>query len=141
MQGEVVHTLGYPLSQRGTYGGGFVYRMGGNRISIGLIHTLDYRNPYQSPYHEWNRFKAHPRIREVNAFGHHLGWACCHPLLCPPSCLSIPIFSKRPLNVASLVLIADSGRGRVRGVWGACHQRGRCAEVQEGILMVSMSWC
>lgn len=61
----MLHTVGYPLAQRRTYGGGFVYRLGGGKLAVGLIHGLDYRNPYQSPFHEWNRFKAHPAIREV----------------------------------------------------------------------------
>ena len=50
--GEVVHTLGWPLDNQ-TYGGGFVYHMDGGLVSLGLVIGLDYKNPYLSPYREF----------------------------------------------------------------------------------------
>ena len=50
--GEVVHTLGWPLDNQ-TYGGGFVYHMDGGLVSLGLVVGLDYKNPYLSPYREF----------------------------------------------------------------------------------------
>ncbi|KAL1921552.1 uncharacterized protein VTP21DRAFT_11268 [Calcarisporiella thermophila] len=61
--GLVVHTLGYPLD-RMTYGGGFMYHMENNLVSLGLVVGLDYQNPYLSPYKEFQRYKSHPFLRK-----------------------------------------------------------------------------
>ncbi|GJP55784.1 hypothetical protein CLOM_g14772 [Closterium sp. NIES-68] len=62
--GEVVHSIGYPLDSR-TYGGGFLYHMDRGMVALGLVVALDYRNPYLSPYQEFQRWKLHPSIRRV----------------------------------------------------------------------------
>lgn len=62
--GTVIHTLGYPLDSH-TYGGGFLYHLNGNRISLGLVVGLDYSNPYLNPYKEFQKFKSHPSIRPL----------------------------------------------------------------------------
>jgi electron-transferring-flavoprotein dehydrogenase len=62
--GTVWHSVGYPLDSS-TYGGSFLYHMSDNRVAVGYIVALDYRNPYLSPYQEFQRFKAHPKIRAV----------------------------------------------------------------------------
>lgn len=61
-EGYVLHSLGYPLNNN-AYGGGFLYYLPDNLISVGLISSLDYKNPYFSPYEEFQRFKTHPKIR------------------------------------------------------------------------------
>lgn len=50
--GEVVHTLGWPLTSN-VYGGGWIYHMEGGLVSLGLVIGLDYKNPYLSPYREF----------------------------------------------------------------------------------------
>jgi flavin-dependent dehydrogenase len=40
--GEVLHTVGYPLDNS-TYGGGFLYHWGENKVALGLVVGLDYR--------------------------------------------------------------------------------------------------
>lgn len=50
--GEVIHTLGWPLDSK-TYGGGWVYHMDGGLVSLGLVIGLDYKNPWLSPYREF----------------------------------------------------------------------------------------
>lgn len=62
--GHVTHTIGYPLDNQ-TYGGGFVYHLTNNLVSVGLVTALDYQNPYLSPYEEFQRFKQHPNIRRL----------------------------------------------------------------------------
>lgn len=62
--GHVTHTIGYPLDNQ-TYGGGFVYHLTGNLVSVGLVTALDYQNPYLSPYEEFQRFKQHPNIKRL----------------------------------------------------------------------------
>jgi electron-transferring-flavoprotein dehydrogenase len=62
--GLVVHTVGWPLDAR-TYGGSFLYHLESNQVAVGFVVGLDYRNPYLSPYEEFQRFKTHPAIRET----------------------------------------------------------------------------
>ncbi len=63
--GKVIHTQGWPLSESDTWGGGFIYHQANNQIAIGFVTALDYRNPYVSPYQEFQRFKHHPAIAEL----------------------------------------------------------------------------
>lgn len=63
-EGTVWHTMGYPMD-RDTYGGGFVYHMSDNRVSIGQVVGMDYKNPYLSPFQEFQKLKSHPAIRKV----------------------------------------------------------------------------
>jgi len=62
--GRVWHSVGYPLDFA-TYGGGFLYHMEDRKVTLGLVVGLDYRNPYLSPFQEFQKFKAHPKIRAV----------------------------------------------------------------------------
>jgi electron-transferring-flavoprotein dehydrogenase len=62
--GTVMHTLGWPLDTE-TYGGSFLYHYGANLVSIGFVVGLDYRNPYLSPFEEFQRFKHHPAIAKI----------------------------------------------------------------------------
>jgi electron-transferring-flavoprotein dehydrogenase len=60
--GLVIHTIGWPLTSD-TYGGSFLYHLEDRLVSVGFVVGLDYRNPYLSPYDEFQRFKTHPEIR------------------------------------------------------------------------------
>ncbi len=60
--GLVVHTAGWPMDEQ-TYGGGFLYHMEGNKVTLGFITGLDYQNPWISPFEEMQRWKTHPAIR------------------------------------------------------------------------------
>jgi len=62
--GRVIHTQGWPLSESGTWGGGFFYHQANNQVAIGFVTALDYKNPWVSPYQEFQRWKQHPAIRE-----------------------------------------------------------------------------
>ncbi|MFZ2209512.1 MAG: NAD(P)/FAD-dependent oxidoreductase, partial [Porticoccaceae bacterium] len=63
-QGLVVHTAGWPLDQSKSAGGGFLYHLEDNQVSVGLIVDLSYSNPHVSPYDEFQRYKHHPVIRQ-----------------------------------------------------------------------------
>lgn len=63
-EGLVVHTVGWPLDQW-TYGGSFIYHMKGNLLHIGMVVGLDYKNPYISPYQEFQKLKTHPRVKAL----------------------------------------------------------------------------
>lgn len=71
--GTVVHTAGWPLDG-GTEGGGFLYHAAGGLVSVGLVVALSYRNPFLDPFGEFQRFKQHPRIREVLTGGQRLSY-------------------------------------------------------------------
>jgi electron-transferring-flavoprotein dehydrogenase len=60
----VVHTLGYPLGLK-TKGGGFLYKMQGQRIACGLVVGLDYQNPMLEPYQAFLQYKHHPFIADM----------------------------------------------------------------------------
>ncbi len=64
-QGKVIHTLGWPLSAKKQVGGGWIYHMVDNQVSIGLVTRLDYDDPLLSPFDEFQRFKTHPHLVEL----------------------------------------------------------------------------
>jgi len=64
LPGDVIHTLGYPLKPD-TYGGGFIYGMKDNMVSVGLLTGLDYKDPYLDPHREFQKFKLHPYVANL----------------------------------------------------------------------------
>ena len=60
--GLVVHTAGWPL-ETDTYGGSYLYHLENNLVAVGFVVGLGYRNPYLSPFEEFQRYKTHPAIR------------------------------------------------------------------------------
>ncbi|XP_044971425.1 electron transfer flavoprotein-ubiquinone oxidoreductase, mitochondrial isoform X1 [Hordeum vulgare subsp. vulgare] len=62
--GSVIHTVGWPLDMK-TYGGSFLYHLDDRQLAIGLVVALNYRNPFLSPYDEFQKFKQHPAIRTL----------------------------------------------------------------------------
>ena len=63
--GRVIHTQGWPLSESDSWGGGFLYHQAGHQVSLGFVTALDYKNPYVSPFEEFQRWKQHPEIRKI----------------------------------------------------------------------------
>jgi electron-transferring-flavoprotein dehydrogenase len=61
--GLVQHTTGWPLDEF-TGGGSFMYHFGDRYVSIGYVVHLNYKNPWLSPFDEFQRFKHHPSIAE-----------------------------------------------------------------------------
>ena len=71
--GLVVHTAGWPLDGD-TYGGSFLYHAEDGKIAVGFVVGLDYRNPYLSPFEEFQRWKTHPAIRKHLEGGKRIGY-------------------------------------------------------------------
>ena len=67
-RGLAQHTMGWPLDN-GTGGGSFLYHFDDNLVAVGFVVHLNYRNPYLSPFEEFQRFKTHPLIRDTFAGG------------------------------------------------------------------------
>ncbi|MEX0968909.1 MAG: electron transfer flavoprotein-ubiquinone oxidoreductase [Paracoccaceae bacterium] len=63
-QGQVTHTLGWPLGWKAG-GGSFMYHLENNQVYVGYIVDLNYKNPHLFPYMEFQRWKHHPDIAKV----------------------------------------------------------------------------
>jgi electron-transferring-flavoprotein dehydrogenase len=70
--GRVIHTQGWPLKDE--VGGGFLYHQANNQVALGFVVGLGYRNPYLSPFHEFQRWKQHPAIREILEGGRRVSY-------------------------------------------------------------------
>jgi electron-transferring-flavoprotein dehydrogenase len=71
--GHVVHSLGWPMDSK-TYGGGFLYHLEDNKVTLGFITGLEYSNPWLSPFEEMQRWKTHPAIRQYLEGGKRIGY-------------------------------------------------------------------
>ena len=60
--GLVQHTVGWPLADD-TGGGSFMYHFGDHYVAVGFVVHLNYKNPWLSPFDEFQRLKHHPSIR------------------------------------------------------------------------------
>jgi electron-transferring-flavoprotein dehydrogenase len=62
--GTVAHTMGWPLDSS-LHGGGWMYGMRDDRVSVGLVASLEYHDPLFDPHEAFQRYKTHPFIRRV----------------------------------------------------------------------------
>ena len=72
-EGEVTHSLGWPLGFKNS-GGSFIYHLDNNQVYVGYIVDLNYKNPYLSPYMEFQRFKHHPKIAKLLKGGKRIAY-------------------------------------------------------------------
>ena len=72
-QGEVTHTIGWPLGFKNS-GGSFVYHLDNNQVYVGYIVDLNYKNPFLSPYMEFQQFKHHPKIKRLLTGGTRIAY-------------------------------------------------------------------
>ena len=71
--GKVWHSVGWPVSTD-VYGGSFLYHLNGNQVAVGYVVGLDYQNPHLSPFEEFQRFKTHPKVRDVFEGGRRVSY-------------------------------------------------------------------
>jgi electron-transferring-flavoprotein dehydrogenase len=62
--GYVAHTLGWPVSTD-MYGGGWIYGLSSNRLSIGLVLALEYADPQFDPHAAFQTWKTHPVLKKI----------------------------------------------------------------------------
>ena len=62
--GYVAHTLGWPVSTD-MYGGGWIYGLVNNRVSIGLVLALEYADPQFDPHAAFQKWKTHPFVKKL----------------------------------------------------------------------------
>jgi electron-transferring-flavoprotein dehydrogenase len=72
-EGMVMHTAGWPLDNN-TYGGSFIYHAENKQVLLGYVIGLDYKNPYLSPFDEFQRFKTHPAIKKIIEGGKRISY-------------------------------------------------------------------
>lgn len=62
--GLVQHSMGWPLDNA-TGGGSFIYHFDDHYMAVGFVVHLNYKNPYLSPFEEFQRFKTHKAIKPM----------------------------------------------------------------------------
>ncbi len=73
IEGSIMHSAGWPLKNN-VYGGSFLYHMENKQVSLGFVMGLDYENPYISPYQEFQKFKTHPKIKNILKNGRRVAY-------------------------------------------------------------------
>jgi electron-transferring-flavoprotein dehydrogenase len=74
---RIVHTMGWPLRpgrKFREFGGSFVYPMGDDHVTIGLVVGLDYRDTELSVHDLLQELKLHPKIRPILEGGERVQW-------------------------------------------------------------------
>jgi len=66
--GKIVHTIGWP-ADTATYGGSFLYHLDQDRIALGYVSGLDYRDPEYKPWEAFQQWKNHPTVKPLLAGG------------------------------------------------------------------------
>ncbi|MEO5362987.1 MAG: electron transfer flavoprotein-ubiquinone oxidoreductase [Magnetococcus sp. DMHC-8] len=102
--GQVLHTLGWPLSTPGrhwAHGGGFLYQPRPNRTALGMVMDLDYRHSLFDPFVAVQQWKTHPFLRERLQAARLLGYGA--RTLVIGGWQSLP-----PLAFAGGLLVGDS---------------------------------
>jgi len=62
--GRIEHSLGWPVDNK-TYAGGFLYHLDNDRVYVGYIVGLDYRDPRLKPFEAFQQYKNHPLIKPL----------------------------------------------------------------------------
>jgi electron-transferring-flavoprotein dehydrogenase len=120
--GLVVHTAGWPMDEQ-TYGGGFVYHLQDNQVTLGLVTGLDYQNPWISPFEEMQRWKTHPAIRKHIEGGKRIGYG------------ARAIVAGGLLSLPKLVFPGGALVGCEAGTLNAARIKGSHAAIKTGMLV------
>ena len=120
--GLVVHTAGWPLDEH-TYGGGFLYHLEGNLVTLGFVTGLDYQNPWLSPFEEMQRWKTHPAIRAHIEGGKRVGYG------------ARAITAGGLLSLPKLVFPGGALVGCEAGTLNAARIKGSHAAIKTGMLV------
>jgi electron-transferring-flavoprotein dehydrogenase len=99
--GFVAHTLGWPLTFD-KYGGGWIYGLRDNRVSLGMVIALEYHDPLFDPHEAFQEFKTHPFVRRILEGGKMVRYGA----------KTVPYggwYSRPQSHIAGGLIIGDSG--------------------------------
>ncbi len=99
--GKVWHTLGFPLFD-GSFGGSFIYGMKDNKLTIGMVISLDSENPNINPQQKLQDLKKHPWVQEMIKDGKLLRYGGA--VLPEGGFYSLP----KKFSVAGAILLGDA---------------------------------
>ncbi|MGZ5337876.1 MAG: NAD(P)/FAD-dependent oxidoreductase, partial [Solirubrobacterales bacterium] len=74
---RVIHTMGWPLRKAAKwneFGGSFIYPMGEDKVSIGLVAGLDYTDATFSVHDALQQLKTHPFVEKILEGGERVAW-------------------------------------------------------------------
>jgi electron-transferring-flavoprotein dehydrogenase len=74
---RVIHTMGWPLRPGARYrefGGSFIYPMGGDMVTLGMVVGLDHRDVDLSVHDLLQELKTHKRVRRILDGGERVAW-------------------------------------------------------------------
>jgi electron-transferring-flavoprotein dehydrogenase len=129
---RVVHTLGWPLRSRAKFrefGGSFIYPMGDDMVSIGMVVGLDYADSELSVHDLLQELKTHPFVRELLAGGERVEWGA--NTIPEGGLLSLP----RGLHASGLLLCGDGA-----GFVNVPALKGIHYAVESGRLAAEAAW-
>jgi electron-transferring-flavoprotein dehydrogenase len=101
---RIIHTMGWPLRSRKKYrefGGSFVYPMGADLVTVGMVVGLDYRDAELSVHDVLQQLKTHPKVGRILDGGERLEWGA--KTIPEGGFLSLP----KRLNAPGLLLCGD----------------------------------
>jgi electron-transferring-flavoprotein dehydrogenase len=106
---RVIHTMGWPL--RGgkrfrEFGGSFIYPMGDDMVTLGMVVGLDYRDADLSVHDVLQELKTHKLVRKILAGGERMSWGA--KTIPEGGLLAVP----KRLHASGLLLCGD-GAGLV----------------------------
>ena len=119
--GLVVHTSGWPIEDN-SFGGGFLYHLADNQVTLGFVLGLDYRNPYMSPFEEMQRWKTHSTIAKHLKGGKRIGYG------------ARAINNGTPQALPDLVFNGGALLGCDAGFLNAARIKGSHAAIKSGML-------
>jgi electron-transferring-flavoprotein dehydrogenase len=106
---RVIHTMGWPLRAGAKYrefGGSFIYPMGDDMVTVGMVVGLDYRDVELSVHDLLQELKTHPLVRKILEGGERIAWGA--KTIPEGGLLSVP----RRLSAPGLLICGD-GAGLV----------------------------
>ena len=71
--GFIQHSIGWPADPS-TYAGSFLYHLDQNRVYVGYVSGLDYKDPNYKPFEAFQQFKNHPKIKPLFEGGEMLAY-------------------------------------------------------------------
>jgi electron-transferring-flavoprotein dehydrogenase len=122
--GLIQHTVGWPVDAH-TYGGSFLYHLTDDRVYVGYVVGLDYRDPRFRPFEAFQQFKNHPSVRPLLDGGEILAYGA--RTIAAGGWQSLPT-----LEMPGAVLIGDAGGilnvPKIKGVHQAIRSGSLAAE-------------